>query len=656
MDDDSVITSPKPQSGDIDPFIEQIKKDSRRAVRAVSDWIKEAKEDFRFALGDQWTPEERAILQEQRRPALTINKTKVQVKVISGHQRTNASRIRASAEGTEDKQFAEAIDKAMSYINKTGKLDFKLNQAFDDGVICGRGEIELYLDYDEDPLHGDIKFRSLGPFQVFKDPDAMEYDGADGMFKCKIIRYSKAKLKELYPKKKAVIDALPNETGTDDVLAEADIKEVEDANNYRNEPSRGGVRQAYTADPADDDTGRGNRHTLIEYWYKKPVDRWFIYDIDTRRVAKFDSEEEATARLDELKKVYGPQVDPLLGQVPEGAPPLDQETFDTLNKIKPIKRSLPEMHVAAVVGSELLQNEISPLEPNYNGFPFFSFLAEWYASAENECLRTQGIVRTLKDPQREINKSRSQFLHIVNTAANSGWIGDSDAMSPNEWDDLKRFGSKPGMIIKKTPGSSLERMPPVPPPISQQIGEKMSSENMKEVTGINADLLAVEDKTASGRALAQRIKQALTIVSGIFENWKETKESIGKAVFKLLPEVMDAKKLERVVGPAFMMANQVSPGMLGSFLALIADGRYDVAISDEDSPTSRSETFQQLIEMAQAGLQIPPAVFLKWSSMPNSAEVAQEIQMYQQQQLAAAQATAAQAAAQKGAVNGSNNS
>lgn len=72
----------------------------------------------------------------------------------------------------------------------------------------------------------------------------------------------------------------------------------------------------------------------------------------------------------------------------------------------------------------------------------------------------QGITRAVKDPQREKNKSKSQNLHILNTQANSGWVCDDDALSPEGFKDLENVGSKPGLVVRKRPGKEIREIVP----------------------------------------------------------------------------------------------------------------------------------------------------------------------------------------------------
>ncbi len=639
---------------DNDSLRKRVLADTRLAIRANSDWILAAREDYRFALGEQWTPEEKAILQEQKRPALTINKISVQVDVLSGYQRNNASRIRVNPEGGEDKVFSDTFDHAIDYVDKVTALKHKLNQQFDDGLICGKGWTEIAINYDKDPLHGDLLFHSHSPFSIFKDPDGVEYDLSDSEYVVKIKRYTKAKLKALYPKKEAEIDALAQ--GSGDIFTDQEVGIQGQSTNYGLRPDTSGPPMSRPMTPEgvilDDTDAPDSRthYTLIEYWYRKYVKKWFVYDLENGRLSRFDTEEEALAKIEEQKAIFlapdpaTQQLDPVTQLPVPGTGEPDPELAKMAAEAVPVERTVSEIWVAAVVADQVLVHGVSPLEPKYHGFPFFPFFSKWYPSAETELTRCRGLVRDLKDPQREVNKSRSAYQHIVNTSANSGWIVDDDALDENSLDELRQFGAKPGHVVVKRNGSTVERIDPVPRPIAQEIIERLSTENMKEVSGINSDLIGMKDDTMSGKAIALRIKQALTIVAAVFENWKRTKQMVGEAIFDLIPEVFDAKKLANVLGQRFMDSQQppLSPGQLQAFLGMVEDGQYDVQISDaSESPTLRAETFEQLMEMAGAGMQLPPDLLIEWSNIPNSAEVVQRIQQFQQQQMLMAQSQAA---------------
>ena len=157
------------------------------------------KEDFKFALGDQWTEEEKNKLREEDRPCMTFNKIEPLLDLVGGWERENSPRIKAVPEGGEDKVFSEIGDKCIHAINKWTKLNYKLDHSFDDGLICGRGWLEMVITYDEDPIHGDLIFRNNTVAQILKDPDGKEYDQSDWEYIIKMTRLSKKKLKKLFP-------------------------------------------------------------------------------------------------------------------------------------------------------------------------------------------------------------------------------------------------------------------------------------------------------------------------------------------------------------------------------------------------------------------------------------------------------------------------
>ncbi len=629
-------------------LVDEIEQNYKIASNAVSDANDMIKEDFRFALGDQWTDEEREILEDQGRPCLTFNKIEPLINLVGGYQRENSFRIKAFPEGGEDKIFSEIADKILGFIDKTSKLSYKLDHEFDDGIIGGKGWIEMAISYDRDIINGELMFRQLTPYQVLKDPEGREYDQSDWGYMIKVSRYSRARLKSMYPDKETEIEDFETDDYAD--MDETPTKES-DADNYHNKKGMGVSGQK--AGVEDDETPKSQRQfTLIEYYHRKFTDRFFVYNVNIGMLEKFDKKEEADARRTAIIKEYNEKfaaeveghdaastLAPLAAAVnPAGTaatpPNLPAPVKDNIEaKIKVIKRSIPEMWYAAIAcGVELQGDIISPLEPYYSGYPFFHYFANWNPSAETEELRIKGITRNIKDPNREVNKSRSQYLHILNTSANSGWIGDRNALRKDEWEELNKFGSKPGIVIKKKEGSTLERIHPVEGSMANITRGEAAEQDIKEISGINSDALAIQDKTTSGRAISLRIKTAITILAKYFRNFRYTKEMVGDAIFAMVPDVFDIPKIKKILGEKYIKDNQISDGVLQAFLRQVADRKYNIDITEADnSATIRLETFEQLADLAKGGYPIPPDVILEFSAIPNSAEIISRIKAYQEE-------------------------
>jgi len=597
---------------DNDDLRSEIVSRYRRCENHYQEWMESAEEDYKFALGEQWSQEELQTLKNQNRPALTFNRIKPLINLIAGYQRENSARLKVHPEGGEDKVFSEVMDKTLSFIDKNSKLAYKLGYLFDDGLYCGKGYIEAVLDYSKDPIRGDLKFIIDSPYGIYVDPDNKEYDLNEGAeYVIKTAKFTKIKLKDMFPHKKRVIEGF--KTDNDDKLTNSSLQVEGDDDNYGNNPNRATV--TIDDDYYDTSFKPDEKYTLKEYWRKKRVTKYFVVEIESGEPRKFESEEDAQAFID---KQGGGSI---------------------------LKREVKEMWVAAMVCGYILQDVLSPFEPRYSGFPIFQFIADWAPNASNEKLRVQGITRSLIDPQKEKNKAKSNYLHILSTQSNSGWIGDTNALTEEGWKSLENMGSTPGITIKKKRGTELTQIQPQMPSQSNLVREQTANEEFKQISNVNPDLLGQQDGTTSGRAISLRIKQAVLALVRIFSNYRYTKEILGKFTLEMIPEIFDDKRILKVIGPQYrgtvkseQYPEGLTDGTILAFLQMVKDNKYDVEVTESDSTqTSRYEVFEQLTELAKSGYPIPPTLLVKYLDIQNSDEVIKEIEKMQQQQLEAQQ-------------------
>ena len=592
------------------------------AQENTKDWVDLAKEDYDFALGDQWTTQEKQQLKNESRPAFTFNRIKPLIQLITGYQRENSSRIKVNPEGGEDRIFSEVMDRIIKFVDKISHLNYKMGFWFDDGVAVGKGWLEAALTYESDPVRGEIRFLQRSPYQILVDPEFNEYDLNEwprAQYIFKIVRLTKDALKELYPKYEKLIEGFVKDADDDDAMAEngSGLIQVEGSDDdYGNRPNVTTVVKKKGKAREESGLERDSKFTVKEYWRPKLVTKYFVIDKESGEPRKFDHKELAE-RFSE-SQAFG----------------------------KVIDRKVVEMWVAAQVGGFVLQDEKSSFEPFYSGFPFFRFLAYWTPSAETEELRVQGIVRQLKDAQREKNKAKSQTLHILNTQANSGWIGDTDALTPENWKKLEEMGSKPGITIQKNRGSELREILPKGPNMGQIAREEKADEEFKQISAINPDLLGFQEGTSSGRAISLRIRQAVLSLVGIFHNYRYSKEIIGKFILQMIPMVFDEKKMSKVLGPDYMKKatdpqkypEGITEGILAGFLTLVKDNKYDVFVSEADqNKTIRYEIFTELTDLIKAGVAIPVDLLIDYMDLPNSQEVKEKVKQEQSRQLQYAQ-------------------
>lgn len=600
-----------PKNGDA-PLKTRIINDLRRAKSVKHEWIKEAEEDFEFAVGKQWKDEDKNALDKAGVPAMTINKIQPNLFLISGYERQNRTDFVAYPEGEEDSIKAEIATRLLKNSLKQCDGEYKSSEQFEDGVVCGEAWLDPFVDYTNDLINGDLRLKKSSPFAVFVDPDSVEYDLSDAEFVIKVSpNLSKDKLLKLFPDKREQIEKIK------DGKLKLDLGQGESNDRQTLDYPNVGEEQK------GDGTGEFNRecsYDLIEYQYKRYVSKFIVADKEVGQV----TEAKDKAKADEYVNMVNEKAGTVVAKV--------------------IERIVPEIWIAAMVSDEVLDDYLSPFYPKWKNFtliPFWAHKITTYIKNAKDAM-IQGMVRSLKDPQRELNKRRSQELRILNSTANSGWLTEE-----NTWKNPKvveTYGSTPGINLEyKTGKPKPERIEPSQ--LSQGHAQLAAenSQDMKEISGINADLLAMEDKSASGRAIHLRQQQGIVMLQRILDNYSRTKKLLGKFILSQLGELYSVESAMRVCGQAFIKENfsipvmvpstvnpqeqvpQVGPdgqmvmkvdeeGATAVFNQVLNDlelGKYDIKIDEAtNSPTIKYANYLMLTEMASKGVPIPPDVLV----------------------------------------------
>lgn len=589
-----------------------ILKDFERSVRYFAPLHDCMEKDFEFALGKQWEDSDIATLKAAGVKALTINKIKPILKLLSGIERQSKSDYVAFPEGEEDGLVADIVSALLKNIVKQSKADRKLSEQFNRGNIGGMDFIEPYIDYTHDLINGKLQLRNINPMFVFPDPDAEEYDLSDGRFIVKFTpNLSKDQLKELYPTKEKAIDALDNGKVDIDALGETirhtqglDYPGLDQANNKYQ----------------DNTTEYG--YDLIEYQYKNLIDKYYIVDKVAGIVQEADDKQ------------------------------LAEEYVANNPDSKLIKKKVPEIRVASYVGGEVLIDEVLWTYPQWKSFSIIPYFSQWLTiKIDDRELCIQGIVRGLKDLQEEYNKRRTQELRHLNSSVNSGIMYPKGSLTEQEKEKIKKHGSSPGITIEyDADRGKPERIPPAP--LSQahsQLAEE-NAQDLKEASGVNPDLLANSDNDQSGRAILLKQKQGLVMIQEALDNYSDTKKLLGKFLLSQLGKVYTIETAIKVLGNSFLMKYQefkkpvigedqipvVNPqtGQLETeidmnvvnevFNKVLNDselGIYDISIGEGAySETIRMSNYMTLVDMASKGLPIPPDVLISESLLPQGAK------------------------------------
>lgn len=553
-------------------------EDFRRAREKKKEWIEQATQDYEFAVGEQWKDEDVRQLEAVGVKALTINKIQPNLFLISGIERQNRTEFKAYPEGEEDGVTADIATGLLKNSMKRTLGEYKLSEIFEDGVICGEGWLEPHIDYTYDLVNGDLKLKKVNPFTVFPDPDSTEYDLSDAEFLIKFTAgLTKKAVERLFPDKKKEIEAIETATLT--------LNQSENANGEAIEPQSRGYKDNAREVPTGEVTEI--EYDLTEYYYRNYVEKFLVAD-----------KKQGTLREAKTKEEADNYVATATVADPEG-----QKTAVV------IKRTIPEIWVCCLIGQTEIDNYKCPFFPRWKNFPLIPFFAHRITTPiQSKQLMVQGIVRSLKDPQIELNKRRTQELRLLNSSANSGWLSQKGAWVKKS--DVKKFGSSAGAILEYNQGKDKpERITPTPLSSGHHELSAQAGQDLKEISGINADLLALQEGgQSSGRAIHLRQQQGIVMLQRILDNYGQTKQILARFILSQLGDLYTVDTATRVMGQAFISENFSVP------IHEIAQKAQARLAKDPNAQLSDSEKKivaqvaqnQQLTVQASAGAGLPP--------------------------------------------------
>ncbi len=547
----------KKDAKDKDLTVSRVMADFQAAAKVKSTLTKREIEDFKYALGEQWSDEDKISLERAKIKPATDNQIAPNLYLLTGLERQNRTDFKAFPEGEEDGLKAEIASYLFKKSIETSGYGDKSSEQFKDGITCGESHLELYLDNDENLLNGKPRWKKLDGCQVFPDPASREYDFSDARYLYKVTRdIDKEDVIALYPEK------------------EEDIREVSDGKlgvdydgSEKHVQRQDYSKSSYSS--ADNNDYEGECVDLVERYYKKACPRSFIGDRKTGSITEAESKEKADkfisdykARIVDDQFKYRSAIEEAQTMSAMGQPvqePMAPPAEDTERYIH-IKKNVQEIWLFAFIPgmNEPLANERAWFYPKWKSYPIIPFYARFSTApltGDDRHLLVQGLVHGVKNAQDRHNKATTLMIRHLNSSVNSGWLAEQDS-----WvnaDEVRNFGTTPGVNLEyKTGKQPPERISPAPLSSAHAEISKDALDKMKTSLGINADLLAVQQGGSdSGRAIALRQKQGLLMVQELFDNLSRSRKVAGKFVLSQLGKIFDTETAKKVLGDAFLKKN-----------------------------------------------------------------------------------------------------
>jgi hypothetical protein len=569
-------------------LLERVKDVYDDSIAYDREWQNNAQEAFGFRDGwAQWSSEEKDILAEERRPALTLNIVKSHIDLVKGLNEDIKKRYVAQPVGVEDSFLCEVINNVVYWLYQKNDFESEEDTAYESALISGRGWIAMDYDINENNM-SEIKLtmRNIPVHEVRYDPASRKNDLSDASYIIHdkwlsledfVIKYPKfeSKAREAFD-----VNVWPTYQLLDNLTPESGEflnHDINDESDY--------------SDPLDvsyfDSKKKQMRVCHMEYW--KYVKKYHVYGVQNGKL------QPVNIPWKEFQAGY------------EKAFPGRPLRYET--------STVKEVWWLQFCGEEILYHGKSPIKyPGFSIVPCFLF-----GDVSRRKGYHYGMVELMKDPQREINKRTSQTLNLFNQQVQPGVYAEARAFA--NIDQAEQSLREAGSLTILQDGAIgqqrfMERTVPAFPSAVLQMGE-YAREMIRHITGINPDLLGMNDKRQEAGIVVQlRQQQGMSILKPVFKAYNTMKEEVFKRLVAIVMTHLPSDQIMKILGEPgrYQIAKGVITDTKTGLVANIRDAQnaaYDIDTEPEsNNMTQNALELATFMEMGKNGIPMDPKVII----------------------------------------------
>lgn len=553
-----------------------------------AEFRREAITDHEFYDGPgQWTQAEQQVLAERGQVPIIFNQIKPTIDWVIGSEKRMRVDYRILPRGAEDAKNAEIKTKLFKYVADVNNSGFKRSKAFADAVIAGVGWLDhgVNPDPDNEPIMvGYEDWRN-----VWYDTLSIEDDLSDAryIFRGKWVDEDVACA--MFPDRADVIHAsvMTTELGmgydvfTDLIDPAFDLRLSGSISNSSLDQSAMylGMLGGYIGIPSSEEPR--DRVFLVECQYRVPV---------TKQVLR------------------GKELGTLEGIAYDETNPHHVELVD-LGIGCPVETTVMETRIMIFTGNSVLQDIESPYRHKR-----FTLVPIWGFKRKRDGT-PYGIIRNLRDPQKDLNKRRSKALYLMSA---NRVLADSDAIERTDqsWSDIVQEANRPDGLIKINPKSARGIEIQNETHLAREHVALMAQDEkfIQCASGVTDELMGRDTNAVSGKAIRARQEQGSVVTATLFDNLRLAFKLSGEILLSMIEQFYTEAKKIRITGgengraPDFIEINQFDP-QTGEVIGDITASQADFVVSEQDySATVRESMFEAMTEIVKT---MPPDVSLQ---------------------------------------------
>lgn len=526
-----------------DELTAKLKAWFRDDIKHVLEWRKEAREDFAFYAGDQWSEEDLSALKAKGRPAMTFNRVAPLVNAVVGSEINNRREVQYIPRELGDAKANEILTNASEWFRDLSEAEDEESDAFQDAAICGMGATDTRLDFEENP-DGEPKITRLNCLKTAWDCNSVKPNliDAERLWYIDEMPYSKAR--EMFP------DAAPEMLHAGWAVAQSmspdQPHDQDEADRYTGEQN----------EYVEHSLGKSKNCTIVECRWMERVPYFRGPDMETGEPREYDER----------------QIKLIRKEIPN---------FPAVRQTRKVVKR-------AFIGREVLGEPDQPLVPP--GSFGWEFITGYRDKIKGQFY---GIVRAAKDPQRWSNKFFSQVMHLLNSQSKGGIGAERGAFEDDNQAEISWAKSDEITWFAK---NALSGQNPkfIPKPQAQFPAGfftlfQESKESINQVTGLSPEFLGTREVDQAGVLEYQRRQSSLNLLASLFNSLRRYRKRQGRTMLYLIQNHLSDGRLIRIVGDD--KAEYVP-------LTNVAEKEYDIIVDDAPtSPNEKERTWQILMQM-----------------------------------------------------------
>lgn len=474
--------------------------------RQYKTWREQAKKDFDFYEGRQFTAEEEQVLRKRKQPIIPVNKIAVNIDTVVGQE----VRTRTSI-GYKPRSFnpieqvkASALTSQAQFIQERENTAYKLSQRNKDRYICGIGWLHREI------IDGKLCYSNPSPLEMVWDVSDDSRRMEDQRYFARHKWVAVDVLKSKYPKSKSAIEKYAkSKTRGKSALANEGVMVVRDQDyNGVNDPG------TYFDDTTD-------RMQIVDMEYKVPTKAYQVItnfkslnaegeEVNKEVFITFDEEQaKEEAARDENNRIIDGAITEIMADKIYNIVFCDEiELYHELSEVQNFE----------------LGCQPSIFHRKLSGAPM-------------------GLVERAIPVQQEYNKRRSKAMHLMNS---NRIVMDVDAVDDPRAAAMEM--AKPDGVLLKKPGKDFQLIDQNDREAGQQLSMMQRAEREIDIVmGVSAESRGEVTNATSGVAINQRQQASVGTLQNAFDDHGYDKRRFGKDLLSAMQATLTQEMVVEIL-------------------------------------------------------------------------------------------------------------